>query len=74
MTDKYGHLGTSRPVGPCERASMVAHLPGTGSATPESGLRPEVVVSLWNLIAQAGGTLQETLIRFARLIEAEVRR
>ena len=53
---------------------MVAHLPGTGSATPESGLRPEVVVSLWNLIAQAGGTLQETLIRFARLIEAEVRR
>ena len=37
-------------------------------------LTPTDVVLLWNSVAQAGGTLQETLIRFARLIEAEVSR
>ena len=33
-----------------------------------------VVITRWNSIAKAGGMLQETLIRFARLIEAEVSR
>jgi len=43
-------------------------------AVVSTPLPDAAVIAIWNGIAQAGGTLQETLIRFARLIEAEVRR
>lgn len=44
------------------------------SARAARALPDAVVIDLWNRVAQAGGSLNETLIRFARLIEAEVSR
>lgn len=41
---------------------------------PRSRLSDKHILEFWNAIAQAGATLEATLIKFARLIEAEARR
>lgn len=39
---------------------------------PASRLSPARVAELWNQLAEAGATWDQTILRFARLIEAEI--